>query len=71
MKTGKCEIVKQETFHDPYTHTSGEFFLVRRLAGRFPDYLDRPTGPELSKSIEAMMVDGADPTPFYDSWSDK
>jgi len=41
------------------------------LAGRFPDYLDRPTAPELSKQIEASLVDGADATPFYDSWSDK
>merc|ERR1711994_198594 len=70
-KTGKCEIVKQERFHDAYTHTRGEFFLIRRLAGRFPDYLDRPTAPELSKQIEASLVDGADATPFYDSWSDK
>merc|ERR1712079_920986 len=63
--------VKQERFHDAYTHTRGEFFLIRRLAGRFPDYLDRPTAPELSKQIEASLVDGADATPFYDSWSDK
>ena len=59
VKTGKCEIVKQERwkflehfgtflenaifliqnfifrFHDAYTHTRGEFYLVRRLAGRF------------------------------------
>merc|ERR1711971_934313 len=53
------------------THTRGEFYLVRRLAGRFPDYLDRPTAPELSEQIEASLVDGADATPFYDSWSDK
>jgi len=71
VKTGKCEIVKQERFHDAYTHTRGEFYLVRRLAGRFPDYLDRPTAPELSQQIEASLVDGADATPFYDSWSDK
>ena len=38
---------------------------------RFPDYLDRPTAPELSEQIEASLVDGADATPFYDSWSDK
>ena len=83
-----------DRFHDAYTHTRGEFFLIRRLAGRwnfknqcfsnnilkrkiehllvrFPDYLDRPTAPELSKQIEASLVDGADATPFYDSWSDK
>jgi len=71
VKTGKCEIVKRETFNDRYTGTSGEFFMVRRLAGRFPDYLDRPTAPELTRQIEASLVDGADPTPFYDSWSDK
>jgi len=71
VKTGKCEIVKQEVFHDAYTHTSGEFYMVRRLAGRFPDYLDRPTAPELSKQIEASLVDGGDTTGFYDTWSDK
>ena len=71
VKTGKCEIVKQDVFHDAYTHTTGQLFMVRRLAGRFPDYLDRPTAPELSNQISASLVDGADPTPFYDSWSDK
>lgn len=70
VKTGKCQIVKQEVFHDAYTHTTGQLFMVRRLAGRFPDYLDRPTAPELSSQISASLVDGADPTPFYDSWSD-
>merc|ERR1711970_1357833 len=63
--------VKQERFHDAYTHTRGEFYMVRRLAGRFPDYLDRPTAPELSKQIEASLVDGGDTTGFYDTWSDK
>merc|ERR1712080_572525 len=71
VKTDKCGIVKQEVFHDPYTHTTGEFYLVRRLAGRFPDYLDRPTAPELSSRIEATLIDGGDPTSFYDAWSDK
>jgi len=70
VKSGKCCIVKQEKFHDAYTHTSGEFYMIKRLAGRFPDYLDRPTAPELSKQIEASLVDGGDVTPFYDSWSD-
>jgi len=40
-------------------------------AGRFPDYLDRPTAPELSAQIESTLVDGGDPTQFYDDWSDK
>jgi len=71
VKSGKCQIVKQEVFHDDYTHTTGEFFLVKRLAGRFPDYLETPTAPELSSQIEAALVDGADPTHFYDAWSDK
>ena len=47
------------------------FIRQRYLLVRFPDYLDRPTAPELSKQIEASLVDGADATPFYDSWSDK
>ena len=48
-----------------------EITAVYNLTKRFPDYLDRPTAPELSQQIEASLVDGADATPFYDSWSDK
>ena len=120
VKTGKCEIVKQERskflsflflrekwrglfvkhFSPPKSWSTGSTMLTltqgasssssvvwpeggtskinvsifrrqRYLLVRFPDYLDRPTAPELSKQIEASLVDGADATPFYDSWSDK
>ena len=52
-------------------NTSDEYWWINLLNKRFPDYLDRPTAPELSQQIEASLVDGADATPFYDSWSDK
>ena len=48
--------------------------MVKRLAGQFPDYLDRPTPRELQEQIEQMLVDDADPgdtVKFYDDWSEK
>eukprot|EP00092_Neocalanus_flemingeri_P017115 GFUD01018510.1.p1 GENE.GFUD01018510.1~~GFUD01018510.1.p1 ORF type:complete len:459 (-),score=145.83 GFUD01018510.1:202-1548(-) len=74
VKTGKCQIVKHENFSDSRTRTRGELYLVKRLAGRFPDYLDRPTSVELQKQIEETLVDSVDPkhtVKFYDAWSDK
>jgi len=74
VKTGKCQIVKHENFSNAAGITVGEFYLVKRLAGRFPDYLERPTPVELQKQIEEFLVDDLDPkhtTKFYDDWSDK
>merc|ERR1739838_364928 len=56
VKTGKCQIVKHENFSDARSRTTGEFYLVKRLAGRFPDYLDRPTPVELQKQIEEAFL---------------
>merc|ERR1739838_196447 len=61
MKTAQAEIVKHENFSDARSRTTGEFYLVKRLAGRFPDYLDRPTPVELQKQIEETLVDSIDP----------
>jgi len=72
VKAGKCAIIKHENWSDAYTHTTGELYLVKRLAGRFPDYLDRPTPVELQEQIEQALVDGVDPhttVKFYDDWS--
>ena len=74
VQTGKCKIIKHENFSDASSQTKGEFYLVKRLAGRFPDYLDRPTPVELQKQIEEMLVDSVDPShtvKFYDDWSEK
>jgi len=74
VKTGKCQIVKHENFNDSRSNSKGEFYLVKRLAGRFPDYLDRPTPVELQKQIEETLVDNVDPSntvKFYDAWSEK
>merc|ERR1711910_63370 len=74
VKTGKCQIVKHENFSNAAGVTVGEFYLVKRLAGRFPDYLERPTPVELQKQIEEFLVDDLDPkhtTKFYDDWSEK
>jgi len=43
VKAGKCTLVKHEIFTDKKNRTLGELYVVKRLAGRFPDYLDRPT----------------------------
>jgi len=74
VKTGKCQIVKHENFDDSRSNSKGEFYLVKRLAGRFPDYLDRPTPVELQQQIEETLVDSSDPShtvKFYDAWSEK
>merc|ERR1712179_37940 len=74
VKTGKCQIVKHEIFDDSRSNSKGEFYLVKRLAGRFPDYLDRPTPVELQQQIEETLVDSSDPShtvKFYDAWSEK
>merc|ERR1711936_1254901 len=74
VKTGKCQIVKHKNFSNAAGVTVGEFYLVKRLAGRFPDYLERPTPVELQKQIEEFLVDDLDPkhtTKFYDDWSEK
>jgi len=74
VKAGKCTLVKHEIFSDKRTKTGGELYVVKRLAGQFPDYLDRPTPRELQEQIEQMLVDDADPgdtVKFYDDWSEK
>jgi len=74
VKAGKCTLVKHEIFTDKKNRTLGELYVVKRLAGRFPDYLDRPTPKELQEQIEQMLVDDADPehtAKFYDDWSEK
>jgi len=74
VKAGKCTLVKHEIFCDARNKTVGELYVVRRLAGRFPDYLDRPTPKELQEQIEQILVDDALPehtVKFYDDWSEK
>ena len=74
VKSGKCTLVKHEMFTDKRNKTGGELYVVKRLAGSFPDYLDRPTPVELQAQIEQMLVDNADPNntvKFYDDWSEK
>merc|ERR1711963_91794 len=74
VKASKCTLVKHEIFSDKRTKTGGELYVVKRLAGQFPDYLDRPTPKELQEQIEQMLVDDADPgqtAKFYDDWSEK
>jgi len=74
VKAGKCTMVKHEIFCDARNKTLGELYVVRRLAGRFPDYLDRPTPKELQEQIEQILVDDALPehtVKFYDDWSEK
>jgi len=74
VKAGKCTMVKHEVFCDNRNKTVGELYVVRRLAGRFPDYLDRPTPKELQEQIEQILVDDTLPehtVKFYDDWSEK
>merc|ERR1712024_436043 len=74
VKAGKCTMVKHELFRDARTKSGGELYVVKRLAGRFPDYLDAPTPRELQEQIERMLTDDALPentVKFYDEWSEK
>jgi len=73
-KTGRCQVIKTSNFTDPETKTTGVFYLVKRLAGSLPDYVNMQVPAELKEQISSILVDNSDPAnnvKFYDDWCDK
>jgi len=73
-KSGRCQVIKASNFADPDTKTTGVFYLVKRLAGSLPDYINMEVPAELKEQISDILVDNSDPlnnVKFYDNWCDK
>eukprot|EP00092_Neocalanus_flemingeri_P029944 GFUD01032510.1.p1 GENE.GFUD01032510.1~~GFUD01032510.1.p1 ORF type:complete len:436 (+),score=117.78 GFUD01032510.1:141-1448(+) len=73
-KTGRCQVIKNCNFTDPETKTAGVFYMVKRLAGSLPDYVNMEVPAELKEQISEILVDNSDPlnnVKFYDDWCNK
>ena len=73
-KSGRCKVLKHNTFADPETKAVGVFYMVRRLAGSLPDYLPDFVPKGLKEQISSIMTDNSKPAnrvKFYDDWCDK
>ena len=71
-KSGRCKVLKHNTFADPETKAVGVFYMVRRLAGSLPDYLPDFVPKGLKEQISSIMTDNSEPAnrvKFYDDWS--
>jgi len=72
--SGRCRLLKTSSFIDPSSKTAGTFFLLKRLTGSLPDYVNKEVPTELKKQISDILVDNSDPinnVKFYDNWCDK
>ena len=66
--------MKRKIFVDGETKSKGVFYLVQRLVGSLPDYVDMEVSSALKKQISDILVDNSDPEnriKFYDDWCDK
>ena len=66
--------MKRKLFVDGETESRGVFYLVQRLVGSLPDYVDMEVSSALKKQISDILVDNTDPEnriKFYDDWCDK
>jgi len=73
-KMGRCKVVKSTSFTDPETNSVGIYYLVKRLQGSLPDYVNQEVPRELKEQINSILVDTSDPlnnVKFYDDWCDK
>jgi len=73
-KMGRCKVIKNTTFTDPETNSVGIYYLVKRLPGSLPDYVNQEVPKELVEQISSILVDHSDPLnniKFYDEWCDK
>jgi len=73
-KTGRCKVLKTSKFVDPETKSVGVFYLVKRLTGSLPDYVNQEIPKELKEQIADILIDSSDPLnniKFYDDWCDK
>lgn len=74
QRAGRCKVIKRKQFVDPETKAVGVFYLVQRLVGSLPDYVNMEIPSELKKQISDILVDTSDPLnriKFYDDWCDK
>jgi len=74
QRAGRCKVIKRKQFVDPDTRSVGVFYLVQRLVGSLPDYVNMEVPTELKKQISDILVDTSDPlnrVKFYDDWCDK
>jgi len=74
QRAGRCKVIKRKQFVDPETNSVGVFYLVQRLVGSLPDYVNMEVASELKKQISDILVDTSDPLnsiKFYDDWCDK
>lgn len=74
QRAGRCKVIKRKQFVDPDTNSVGVFYLVQRLVGSLPDYVNMEIPSELKKQISDILVDTSDPlnrVKFYDDWCDK
>ena len=72
-RAGRIKVIKRKVFLDPETKTAGVFYLVQRLVGALPDYVDMEVSATLKKQISDILVDNTDPAnriKFYDDWAD-
>ena len=61
--------MKRKLFVDGETESKGLFYLVQRLAGSLPDYVDVEVTANIKKQISDILVHTSDPnnnTQFYD-----
>jgi len=73
-RSGRCKVVKNNTFVCPDTKALGVFYMVKRLVGSLPDYLPNFVPDGLKEQISTIMVDNSEPmnrVKFYDDWCDK
>jgi len=73
-KSGRCKVLKTSTFSDPETKSVGVFYLVKRLSGSLPDYVNQEVSGQLKEQISSILIDSSDPLnniKFYDDWCDK
>jgi len=74
QRAGRIKVMKRKMFVDGETQSQGVFYLVQRLAGSLPDYVDMEVSSALKKQISDILVDNSDPEnriKFYDDWCDK
>ena len=53
--------MKRKIFVDGETQSKGVFYLVQRLVGSLPDYVDMEVSATLKKQISDILVDNTDP----------
>jgi len=74
QRAGRIKVLKRKMFIDGETESRGMFYLVQRLAGSLPDYVDVEVTANIKKQISDILVDNTDPEnriKFYDDWCDK